>query len=50
MIGLCLEMIQSNTLAKNPLLGIYLEPEMDVGLEITAKIMKVNDKVVHCST
>ena len=29
------------------LLGRYLGPEIGVGLEMTAKIMKANVKVVH---
>ena len=34
---------------KNPALGRYLGPEIDVDTEITAKIMKVNVEVVHGS-
>ena len=32
---------------KNPVLGRYLGPEIDVGPEMTAKIMKGNSEVVH---
>ena len=32
---------------KNPVLGRYLGPEIDIGPEMTAKIMKANVKIVH---
>ena len=35
---------------KNPVLGIYLGPVIDVGTEMTVKIMKGNGEVVHLST
>ena len=35
---------------KNPILGRYLGPEIDVGPKITAKIMRVNGEVLHQST
>ena len=34
----------------NTVLGRYLGPEIDIGLEMTDKIMKANDEVVYCST
>ena len=34
----------------NPVLGRYLGPAIDVGQEITAKIMRENGEVVHRST
>ena len=35
---------------ENPILGRYLGPEIDVGPEMTAKIMRVNGEVLHQST
>ena len=35
---------------KNPVLGRYLGPTIDVGPEMTSKIMKGNCEVVHQST
>ena len=35
---------------ENPVLGRYLRPAIDVGPEMTDKIMKANGKVVHQST
>ena len=34
---------------ENPMLGIYLVPEIDVSPSMTAKIMKANVKLVHLS-
>ena len=34
---------------ENPVLGCYLEPATDVGLALTAKILKANGEVVHQS-
>ena len=49
MIELCLDMSQSNTLKKIVLIR-SLAPEIDVGLEMTYKIIKANCKVVYRST
>ena len=35
---------------ENPLLGRYLGPAIDVGTEMTAKIIKRNGEVLHRST
>ena len=35
---------------KNPVLGRYLGPAIDVGPEITAKVMKENIEVLYQST
>ena len=48
--GSCLETTQSKIPDENLLLRRYLGPELDIGPDMTANIMKNNGEVVHRST